>query len=322
MTDQTIPLIRLSFFEPFVKELQLKDVDVSAIFRTVGLDFTNFEDESAFIPAATMYQLAEKAASKLKNPFLGAVMGQQFARDMPVFFRQTSKKTETLGDMLIGFVTATRDHASSQYYSLHIDGNDVELFGSRTFSPRSKVDQVDGWDAAVWVTYLKSALRRKFISTKVRIQVANPQVIPKSVIPVHSLVKGDKRGCRIKFPSKWLNETHSSDIYSDNRPAQTVKGAIIQTLDTMDLSAVPNLENLARQLDRHPRKLQRQLQVTGTTFTELVDDSKRRRAIKLVKQKKLSINDIANQLGYENLANFSRCFKRWTGVSPRKFRNK
>ena len=72
MTDKNIPLIRLSFFEPFVEELKSNGVDASAIFHSVGLDIAEIENHSSFIPADTMYQLADKAAAKLKNPYLAS----------------------------------------------------------------------------------------------------------------------------------------------------------------------------------------------------------------------------------------------------------
>ncbi|MER5837517.1 AraC family transcriptional regulator, partial [Streptomyces sp. NPDC002130] len=35
----------------------------------------------------------------------------------------------------------------------------------------------------------------------------------------------------------------------------------------------------------------------------------------------VSVSEIATELGYSDLANFSHAFKRWTGRSPKDFRN-
>jgi AraC-like DNA-binding protein len=37
---------------------------------------------------------------------------------------------------------------------------------------------------------------------------------------------------------------------------------------------------------------------------------------------KLSIEDVAERVGYNDAAAFSNAFKRWTGISPSAYRNK
>ncbi|MCF2940006.1 helix-turn-helix domain-containing protein [Paenibacillus alkaliterrae] len=43
-------------------------------------------------------------------------------------------------------------------------------------------------------------------------------------------------------------------------------------------------------------------------------------AKELIQQPGLSLKEIASQLGYEELSNFSRQFKRWTNMSPLQYR--
>ncbi|MCY1464086.1 Helix-turn-helix domain protein [compost metagenome] len=43
-------------------------------------------------------------------------------------------------------------------------------------------------------------------------------------------------------------------------------------------------------------------------------------AIELVRQSPRSLTDIAQQLGYNEASSFTRAFRRWTGLSPREFR--
>lgn len=64
------------------------------------------------------------------------------------------------------------------------------------------------------------------------------------------------------------------------------------------------------------RGLQRRRKQEGTTFKTLVDDTRRDLALQYVKDSTVSINEMAYLLGYSEHANFSRAFKRWTGVAP------
>lgn len=53
-----------------------------------------------------------------------------------------------------------------------------------------------------------------------------------------------------------------------------------------------------------------------------LSDLKLQEAKILLQQPELSLNEIANRLGYKNLSHFSRQFKRWTGINPSEFRKK
>jgi AraC-like DNA-binding protein len=80
------------------------------------------------------------------------------------------------------------------------------------------------------------------------------------------------------------------------------------------------LEDIAKQLAMSERTLKRKLGALGTSFTELIDDQRRDEAMLLLRSRDLSIEDIADRLGYSDAANFTRAFRRWTGKSPRAFR--
>ena len=66
--------------------------------------------------------------------------------------------------------------------------------------------------------------------------------------------------------------------------------------------------------------LYRRLKAEGLTFAQLVDDLRRREALKLVRNAALPVKEIAYRLGFSDPAAFSRAFKRWTGKSPQAFR--
>lgn len=79
------------------------------------------------------------------------------------------------------------------------------------------------------------------------------------------------------------------------------------------------LEEVADKLHMSPRTLQRQLAQEDKSFSTVVDELRQRKATAMLKQKELSLESIAEKLGYTDTANFTRAFKRWTGVTPRKF---
>lgn len=85
--------------------------------------------------------------------------------------------------------------------------------------------------------------------------------------------------------------------------------------------ADPNAqESVAAALNMTPRTLRRRLVVQGTSFASLMDDLRRSAATYMLRHEDTSIADIAFELGYSDQANFVRAFKRWTGTTPRRFR--
>lgn len=59
---------------------------------------------------------------------------------------------------------------------------------------------------------------------------------------------------------------------------------------------------------------------TGVNFTEYVEELRMNRACGLLKDTKLNINDIGEQVGYNSVQSFRRAFKRIHGISPSELR--
>jgi AraC-like DNA-binding protein len=79
---------------------------------------------------------------------------------------------------------------------------------------------------------------------------------------------------------------------------------------------------VARELHMSPRTLKRRLAEDGTTFSAIRDDLHRQRALLLLDDRTLSIGEIASRLGYSELPNFTRAFRKWTGMTPAAFRER
>ncbi|MBM7062972.1 AraC family transcriptional regulator [Pseudomonas sp. UL073] len=80
------------------------------------------------------------------------------------------------------------------------------------------------------------------------------------------------------------------------------------------------IDEVARHLCMSKRTLQRRLQELELEFAELVEEIRQALAIDLVRQSSHSLTEIAQQLGYNEASSFTRAFRRWTGVTPREYR--
>ncbi len=83
----------------------------------------------------------------------------------------------------------------------------------------------------------------------------------------------------------------------------------------------PGLEEVAGELNIGVRTLRRLLRKEGTSYQLLLQEIRRELAEEYLSSN-MSIESIASRLGYSEAANFSHAFKRWSGESPRAFRDK
>lgn len=81
-----------------------------------------------------------------------------------------------------------------------------------------------------------------------------------------------------------------------------------------------SLEETARAVGVSGRTLKRKLAARGTTFAALLEEARRERAMLLLRSAELSLLEVADRLGYSDLANFTRAFRRWTGRTPGAYR--
>jgi AraC-like DNA-binding protein len=81
-----------------------------------------------------------------------------------------------------------------------------------------------------------------------------------------------------------------------------------------------SLEEVASGLHISTRTLKRRLAAQGVTYSHVLEEQRRERALLLLRTPSLSLDEIAEQLGYSDTSNFRRAFRRWTGVSPATYR--
>ncbi len=82
----------------------------------------------------------------------------------------------------------------------------------------------------------------------------------------------------------------------------------------------PSLTEMAADLAMSNRTFIRKLKAQGTSYQMLLDDVRQELAIWYLRQSDLSVEAIAERLGYRDTSNFSRTCKRWFGLTPRQIR--
>jgi AraC-like DNA-binding protein len=102
---------------------------------------------------------------------------------------------------------------------------------------------------------------------------------------------------------------------------QDIINQVSNTLVEMLPHGEPGMADIAAKLMLSSRTLQRKLKNQNTCFKQLLEDVRKEMAIQYIRQTHVPIGEISYRLGFAHINNFSRAFKRWTGMTPIDYRD-
>ncbi|HEY6941792.1 AraC family transcriptional regulator [Dokdonella sp.] len=82
----------------------------------------------------------------------------------------------------------------------------------------------------------------------------------------------------------------------------------------------PGIEQVASSLCMTSRTLSRKLAAEGTTYSDLLARLRHALALDYLRTTRLSMDDIAEALGFSDANSFRQAFRRWSGKSPTEYR--
>ena len=163
-------------------------------------------------------------------------------------------------------------------------------------------------------------------------------------LPNHAERYGDYFGdCRVTaqanvdafmFHCKWLDTplpladpvTHHEALQQCSsletrfsRSASPLLASLIDRLEPV-LADPPGLDELAGEFHCTARTLRRHLRQLGSGYQQLLDELRATHAKRLLSEPEPPIYLIAERLGFSETASFRHAFLRWTGVTPRAWR--
>lgn len=156
--------------------------------------------------------------------------------------------------------------------------------------------------------------------------------------PTYASLAIDMFGCEVAYGQSWAGFTLDTELLEQplkmadpaafreaekicqqelrKLEAKTSTSAGVRRIMLEKQHGFPSLNVTARLLHLTPRTLHRRLLEEGTSFKEILEEVRCTLAVEHLKAGHLTMGEIAYTLGYTDLANFRRAFKRWTGIPP------
>tara|TARA_B100001063_G_C16755052_1_gene552622 strand:+ start:13 stop:1038 length:1026 start_codon:yes stop_codon:yes gene_type:complete len=108
---------------------------------------------------------------------------------------------------------------------------------------------------------------------------------------------------------------------SDESASAQVKRTLINRSGLMVELENKSFDDVANELNMTTHTIRRRLKEEGNSFQDIKDSIRREQALTLLENKNLSLQEISDKLSFSETAAFARAFKKWTGLTPGKFRN-
>jgi AraC-like DNA-binding protein len=129
---------------------------------------------------------------------------------------------------------------------------------------------------------------------------------------VDPLVTGDPMLARVN--------DEQTQAYLDAFQGQATCRQVVDRIVERLPDGPPSQVEIASDLHVSNRTLQRKLKEEGTSFVDLLRDTRLQLARKYLAQPSRSVVETAYLLGFSEPSTFSRAFKRWTGLAPAEYR--
>ena len=107
-----------------------------------------------------------------------------------------------------------------------------------------------------------------------------------------------------------------SELIEQRRSQLGTTMLVRQYLDHLPSSQPPSLGAIARLLNTSERTFKRWLKQEGTSFSEMLTNSRKAKADRLLADERLNLTEVADLMGFSDLSTFSQAYKRWTGLAP------
>jgi AraC-like DNA-binding protein len=103
-------------------------------------------------------------------------------------------------------------------------------------------------------------------------------------------------------------------------PPPDLVGSLRPLIRSLLPAGCPGVALVAHLCGLSLRSFQRELAAAGLSLSELVEQARLELALALMRDPAIPLTEVALELGYSDSANFTRAFRRWTGLAPRRYR--
>lgn len=314
------PSIKIRSFLQLAPYLAKRGISSIEFFRRLGISPNIFQDPDVYLPRALCFHIANEMVEATQDRFGGAHVGHMTElRSLGTWGKSIQRSADVAHacevavkdvSMLhrgshVRFITEGRTARIVYRFSGRYDMNPSQfIYGS--LAVLRKIPLMAGDPSAIRVHLSASRAR-------------GDDVLEECLGP--SIEMGREYDM-IEFDRALLDMPLRPQIKEGSKVTEALRSAVDAAgmlIDGLPEHQHLKLTTIAKRMGMSARTLQRRLKFCGIDFEELLDETRRSEALRLVSEGKYPMTEIAYRVGYSDPAHFTRAFRRWTGESPSRF---
>ncbi|WP_337270010.1 AraC family transcriptional regulator [Oryzifoliimicrobium ureilyticus] len=326
LTTANIPVYML---RSLVATLMEHDLDVSKLLVGIGLTLTDIEDAECRVSFRQGREVILRALEMAQGHALGLETGFRQKINSVGLVGYAMLTSATVGDAVKLGLQFQKNTGSMLEFDTKVTEDGIAVTAASRFS-----------EPAIY-TFLVEEAFANFMTIGIglvgdgfkplRIELAYPE-------PAHSSAYKEIFGCEVRFgtmenvflfdPTWYKQPLATSDPFSNRQLREFIAyhhdrtREAVETTEAVErvlrqrLQKRVSIARVAKALGMSERTLRRRLAEASVSFQGLLDELRKKKALELLSNPHMSVEQIAFAVGFTDPHNFRRAFRRWTGTTP------
>ncbi|MCB0705425.1 MAG: AraC family transcriptional regulator [Saprospiraceae bacterium] len=330
---------RARFIANLIQFARQQGASVTELTAITGLPLEDLNTDDLFFPAGIYNEVVETAVRQTGNSQLGLHLGDHLSLSAAGLIVQIVQSSQTVKEGIQYMVEYANLGCQAMPFVLTEtpDNWELALIPNPIWVGQSPEAVRQTMDGSVLFTLREfhTLTRQKYAPIKIHFNYARPVrfreyeellqcpvywsmeytaiYLEKSQVE-EPVVTSDYRLLQV------LNQYAQEKLLAMHPDSTDFAHQVKQSILNLVKPEFPTIERVASTLNISVRSLQRKLKEEGYTYQSLLEELKKQFAQDYLKNRNLSIKEIAYLLDYSEPSSFIRSFKRWTGHSPERFR--
>jgi len=321
---------QFGYIKPVIDELIDQGINPASLLKRSGLDRFQLDDNDLYVPVSSIYRFFN-ALDEQEGQV--DILENFYHRIQVESISEVGETVATSADVL----TACRLGAKYNSAFLSNEQAGFDVTGNKAMFWHRAIDKHDhvGGNAQLTLlgfSYVLSGLRIAtgidWAPLEIHLQSKSAPNLDAVLPPgANTKIFLEQPATAIVFPTTMLTlpmlqqdivDGITSESISDT---STVSSRIEHILNGYNQETLPNIKTFADITDMSSRTLQRRLHNEDSSYFEVIDQWRFKKALKLLANPGLKVKDVSEHLFYANVPNFERAFRRWTNTTPNRYRD-
>jgi AraC-like DNA-binding protein len=327
--------ILATFVLPIAKALRLRGVDAMELIERAEIDPAHLINADRRVPGAKLDALLKMALEETDEPTFGLLAAEQVTPATLHGLGLSFLASDTVLDALHRL--ARFAHVLSTGVELKVIERDefVDLEFHTSDYARDKEVHYAGLDFGMGLVMVMCRITLGDYVSPVHVDTTRPMPDDPSAFAsllgsqIHFGAEEDRiTFVRVDIIDRLLtsnpelarvNDEMVESYLANFLDVSTSRGVVSKIVEQLP-DGPPKQKQIAEALNVSNRTLQRKLREEGTSFVDLLQDTRMKLAQKYLARPDRSVVETAYLLGFSEPSTFSRAFKRWTGLAPADYR--